>query len=120
MAAQFRCGRLVVTRDQMLEWLDECARYFERRDSKGEDRAHWANVHNAKNARTIRDHIKQQDDPIPNSLRPQALGSFLYRIRRCTRLRWQAKTHHCVALGNREAEADAPNADSNEDTRKSV
>lgn len=33
------------------KWLLDCAEYFERRDTGGEDRAHWANVYNAENAR---------------------------------------------------------------------
>ncbi|MCA0358692.1 MAG: hypothetical protein LCH78_17910 [Proteobacteria bacterium] len=32
-------------------WLYECARYFERRPTNGEDAAHWSNVANAENAR---------------------------------------------------------------------
>lgn len=32
-------------------WLDECARYFEKRPTNGEDAAHWSNVANAVNAR---------------------------------------------------------------------
>ena len=36
------------------EWLDELARHFERHDTQGEDRVHWANVCNAENARKIK------------------------------------------------------------------
>lgn len=32
-------------------FLEEAARYFENRPTGGEDRAHWANVFNAKNCR---------------------------------------------------------------------
>lgn len=34
-------------------FLDECAKYFETRDTKGEDRAYWSNVYNAENCRHI-------------------------------------------------------------------
>lgn len=37
----------------MAAWLDEAARYFAGRPTKGEDSAHWANVHNAGNAQKI-------------------------------------------------------------------
>lgn len=36
------------------KWLDDLARYFETRDRHGEDRAHWADVYNAENARKIK------------------------------------------------------------------
>lgn len=35
-------------------WLDDLAIYFERRDTHGEDRAHWANVYDAEAARKIK------------------------------------------------------------------
>lgn len=38
-----------------IKWLRECAEYFERRDTGGEDMAHWANVANAETARKIAD-----------------------------------------------------------------
>lgn len=38
---------------QMIAWLEECARYFENKDPKGEDSAHFANHMNAQNAREI-------------------------------------------------------------------
>jgi hypothetical protein len=34
-------------------FLLEAARYFERRPTGGEDRAHWSNVYNAENCRRI-------------------------------------------------------------------
>lgn len=34
-------------------WLEEAASYFEKRDTHGEDSAHWANVSNAEAARRI-------------------------------------------------------------------
>lgn len=36
-----------------INFLREAAEYFERRDTGGEDKAHWANVYNAKNCREI-------------------------------------------------------------------
>ena len=36
-----------------LDWLLDCAKYFENRDTGGEDARHWANVYNAENARAI-------------------------------------------------------------------
>lgn len=36
-----------------IEWLNECAKYFDRIDTKGEDLAHWAAVYNAENARRV-------------------------------------------------------------------
>lgn len=37
--------------ERLCKFLDEAARYFENRPVNGEDRAHWANVYNAENAR---------------------------------------------------------------------
>lgn len=34
-------------------FLLEAAKYFEKRDTKGEDKAHWSNVFNAQNCREI-------------------------------------------------------------------
>lgn len=42
-------------------WLDECAGYFERRDTHGEDRAFWANVTNAESARKIKSALAERD-----------------------------------------------------------
>ena len=36
------------------KWLDDLALYFERRDTRGEDKAFWANVYNAESARKIK------------------------------------------------------------------
>lgn len=36
-----------------VKFLEDSARYFERRPTNGEDRAHWANVYNAQNCRNI-------------------------------------------------------------------
>lgn len=40
-------------RSAAVKFLLEAAEYFERRDTHGEDKAHWSNVHNAKNCRDI-------------------------------------------------------------------
>ncbi len=37
--------------ERSANFCDEVARYFEKRDTGGEDKAHWANVYNAENAR---------------------------------------------------------------------
>jgi hypothetical protein len=36
-----------------IKFLRDAAEYFERRDTNGEDKAHWSNVYNAKNCRDI-------------------------------------------------------------------
>ena len=38
---------------RQIDFLEEAARYFETRPTKGEDRTHWANVYNAENCRKI-------------------------------------------------------------------
>jgi len=43
---------------QMIEWLEDCAKFFENRDTKGEDLTHWANVCNSENARKIAQYLK--------------------------------------------------------------
>ena len=48
-------------REEAISWLEEAALYFSRRDTKGEDSAHWSNVYNAMNARKIADIIRSQD-----------------------------------------------------------
>jgi hypothetical protein len=42
------------SQDDLLKWLDEAAKYFEMRDTRGEDRAHWANVYNAEMCRKLK------------------------------------------------------------------
>lgn len=49
-----------MTKEAMIKWLEECARYFDNKHDNGEDRAHWANFFNARNAREIADYIKNQ------------------------------------------------------------
>lgn len=44
---------------QMIAWLEECARYFENKDPKGEDVAHFANHMNARNAREIAQNLSR-------------------------------------------------------------
>jgi hypothetical protein len=46
-----------MTREEMVNWLRECANYFDNRPSGGEDAAHWASVYNAENARKIADFL---------------------------------------------------------------
>lgn len=45
--------------DDEIAWLREAARYFSARDTQGEDRAHWANVYNAENARKLADRLAE-------------------------------------------------------------
>lgn len=42
------------------DWLDESARYFERRPTGGEDMAFWANVANAERCRSIAKSLRSQ------------------------------------------------------------
>jgi len=42
-----------MTLEDALIWLEEAARYFERRPTMGEDLAFWSNVTNAENCRKI-------------------------------------------------------------------
>ena len=37
----------------LIAWAEEAARYFENSPTGGEDKAHWANVYNAENARRV-------------------------------------------------------------------
>lgn len=42
-----------ITPEAAVAWLEESARYFAKRDTHGEDAAHWANIYNAENATRI-------------------------------------------------------------------
>ena len=42
----------------LIAWAEEAARYFENRPTGGEDKAHWANVYNAENARRVADALR--------------------------------------------------------------
>ena len=46
-----------------IRFLEEAARYFEKRPTGGEDKAHWANVYNAKNCRDVARLIEGLDKP---------------------------------------------------------
>lgn len=50
--------------DDVVKWLEETARFFERRPTCGEDKAYWANRANAENCRKIALLIQRQDDAI--------------------------------------------------------
>ena len=41
-----------------IEWLREAARYFQKRDTKGEDAAFWSNLKNSENANRIADKLE--------------------------------------------------------------
>lgn len=47
-----------MTAFEAISWLEAAARYFEKRDTKGEDSAFWSNVYNAEQARDIAELIK--------------------------------------------------------------
>lgn len=47
--------------EQAKKFLEETAKYFDSRDTKGEDRAHWANVYNAENCRKIIALLEEQE-----------------------------------------------------------
>ena len=49
----------MMTAFEAISWLEACARYFEKLDTGGEDKAYWSNVYNAQNARNIADLIKE-------------------------------------------------------------
>ena len=43
--------------DPEIGWLRDLARYFEARNTYGEDIGHWANVFNAENANNLADRL---------------------------------------------------------------
>lgn len=48
-----------MTAFEAISWLQEAARYFEKRDTRGEDSAFWSNLYNAEAARDIANLIKE-------------------------------------------------------------
>lgn len=48
-----------MTAFEAISWLEGAARYFEKRDTRGEDSAFWSNVYNAEVARDIAELIKE-------------------------------------------------------------
>lgn len=53
-----------MTPDKAVAFLEEAARYFRKRPTKGEDRAHWSNVYNAENCEKIAALIREMsNDP---------------------------------------------------------
>ena len=44
----------IMDNSSIYKWLDDLARYFETRDTHGEDMASWANLFNAETARKIK------------------------------------------------------------------
>lgn len=48
-------GVRLITLNEATGFLREAAAYFRKRDTKGEDRAYWANVYNAENCEKIID-----------------------------------------------------------------
>jgi len=49
----------MMTAFEAISWLEGAARYFEKRDTRGEDSAFWSNVYNAEKARDIAELIKE-------------------------------------------------------------
>lgn len=45
----------------LVRFLREAAKYFENRDTGGEDRAYWANVYNAESCRAAADLIENYE-----------------------------------------------------------
>lgn len=50
-------------RKKLVAFLEDAARYFERRDTKGEDAAFWANKVNAENCRAAAVMLVSDGDP---------------------------------------------------------
>jgi|LakMenEpi03Aug12_release.lakeMendotaPanAssembly.Ray.scaffolds.fasta_scaffold992499_3 hypothetical protein len=42
-----------MTPSEAIKFLEEAAKYFEKRDTHCEDKSHWANVYNAENCRKV-------------------------------------------------------------------
>lgn len=51
-------GFTKMTAFEAIIWLEACSRYFQKRDTRGEDAAHWANVYNAETALKIAELVK--------------------------------------------------------------
>jgi hypothetical protein len=51
-----------MTPSEAIKFLEDAAKYFEKRDTSGEDKAHWANVYNAENCRKVAELIKDLQD----------------------------------------------------------
>lgn len=51
-----------MTKEKAVKFLDEAARYFDKRPTGGEDRAFWSNVYNAENCRKISEFIKGSEE----------------------------------------------------------
>lgn len=47
-----------ITKEAALAWLERAAEYFEKQSTRGEDKAFWANIYNAENARKIATYIR--------------------------------------------------------------
>lgn len=51
-----------MTPSEATKFLEEAAKYFESRDTHGEDKAHWSNVYNAENCRKVSQLIQDLQD----------------------------------------------------------
>lgn len=63
-----------------IEFLREAARYFRKRPTHGEDRAHWANVYNAENCERIAKRLEAVDEKF-GSGNPTGSEGFEYSLR---------------------------------------
>lgn len=74
-------------REKLAKWCDEAARYFERRQTNGEDMAHWSNVMNAQNARKaatlLRTPAEAPDDAMVERAARKLHASFYGFIEGC-------------------------------------
>lgn len=51
-----------MTPSEAIKFLEEAAKYFENRDTGGEDKAYWSNVYNAENCRKVAELVKDLQD----------------------------------------------------------
>lgn len=61
------------------EWLEQAARYFEKRDTGGEDMAFWANVANAERCRSIAQSLRAQGGVRVKALEWEQIGDNHWR-----------------------------------------
>ncbi|WP_028955933.1 hypothetical protein [Sulfitobacter sp. 20_GPM-1509m] len=88
--------------EQITDFLEEAARYFEGRNTNGEDKAHWSNIYNAENCRKAADTLAAQQaviDELVAALRPfsEIAGEMFAR-------NWNIDQSPVLALDNPERE----------------
>lgn len=62
--------------DKHILFLHDAAEYFERRPTGGEDRAHWANVYNAKSCREVAAEIEQLREAVSGVKKSLTASAF--------------------------------------------